>query len=147
MSAKSVNKVLLLGNVGKDPEVKFTSNGTAVANLSLATSEHYKDKQGQQQERTEWHHLVAYQRTAEVIRDYVKKGSKLYIEGRIQTRSWDDRDSGQKKYKTEIVIADLGLLSSNGQQNGGKADPASQHNAGSKDTYSDLGIAPDDIPF
>jgi single-strand DNA-binding protein len=145
--AKSVNKVILLGNVGKDPEVKFTSSGTAVANLSLATSEHYKDKQGQQQERTEWHHLVAYQRTAEVIRDYVKKGSKLYIEGRIQTRSWDDRDSGQKKYKTEIVIADLGLLSSNGQQNGGKADPVSHHNAGAKDEYSDLGIGPDDIPF
>lgn len=145
--AKSVNKVILLGNVGKDPEVKFTSSGTAVANLSLATSEHYKDKQGQQQERTEWHHLVAYQRTAEVIRDYVKKGSKLYIEGRIQTRSWDDRDSGQKKYKTEIVIADLGLLSSNGQQNGGKADPVSHHNAGAKDEYSNLGIGPDDIPF
>lgn len=145
--AKSVNKVILLGNVGKDPEVKFTSSGTAVANLSLATSEHYKDKQGQQQERTEWHYLVAYQRTAEVIRDYVKKGSKLYIEGRIQTRSWDDRDSGQKKYKTEIVIADLGLLSGNGQQNGSKTDPASQHNAGAKDEYNDLGIGPDDIPF
>ena len=145
--AKSVNKVILLGNVGKDPEVKFTSSGTAVANLSLATSEHYKDKQGQQQERTEWHYLVAYQRTAEVIRDYVKKGSKLYIEGRIQTRSWDDRDSGQEKYKTEIVIADLGLLSGNGQQNGSKTDPASQHNAGAKDEYSELGIGPDDIPF
>src|ERR1700739_735021 len=98
--AKSVNKVILVGNVGKEPEVKFATSGTAIANFSIATSERFKDKSGEWQDRTEWHNLVAYQRTAEIIRDYVKKGNKLYIEGRIQTRSWDDKTSGEKKYRT-----------------------------------------------
>ena len=83
--AKSVNKVILLGNVGKDPEIKATASGTVVATFSIATSERFKDKTGNWQDRTEWHNLVAYQRTAEIIRDYVKKGNKLYVEGRLQT--------------------------------------------------------------
>lgn len=86
--ARSVNKAILVGNVGKDPETKFLPSGSPVTNFSLATSERYKDKSGEFQERTEWHNLVAFDRLAEIVRDYVKKGSKLYIEGRIQTRSW-----------------------------------------------------------
>ena len=109
--AKSVNKVILLGNVGKDPEIRSTGGGTMVANFTLATSDRQKDAQGNWQDRTEWHNLVAFQRTAEIVRDYVKKGTKLYIEGKIQTRSWDDKESGQKRYRTEIIVNDLSLLS------------------------------------
>src|ERR1700728_1043280 len=112
--AKSVNKVILVGNVGKDPEVKFAGSGTAIATFSLATTDRTKDQAGTWTDRTEWHNLVAFQRTAEIVRDYVKKGSKLYIEGRIQTRSWDDKESGQKKYRTEILINDLQLLGGRG---------------------------------
>ena len=98
--ARSVNKVTLLGNVGKDPEIRSSASGIMVANLTLATSDNQKDAQGNWQEHTEWHNLVAFKRTAEIVRDYVKKGSKLYIEGKITTRSWDDKESGQKRYKT-----------------------------------------------
>ncbi len=97
--AKSVNKVILLGNVGKDPEIRSTPSGTMVANFTLATSDRYQDAQGNWQDRTEWHKLVAFKRTAEIIRDYVKKGSKLYIEGKLQTRSWDDKETGAKRYR------------------------------------------------
>ena len=99
--AKSVNKVILLGNVGKDPEIRSTPSGTMVASFGLATSDRYQDPQGNWQDRTEWHNLVAFKRTAEIVRDYVKKGSKLYVEGKLQTRSWDDKETGQKRYKTE----------------------------------------------
>src|SRR5256714_4186898 len=108
--AKSVNKVILIGNLGKDPEVKYTPSGTAYAKFSLATNERYKDKEGNWQDRTEWHNIVAWQRTAEIAGEYLKKGRSVYIEGRIQTRSWDDKESGQKKYMTEIVAQDLVLL-------------------------------------
>jgi len=104
--AKSINKVTLLGNLGKDPEVKFLPSGQAVANFSIATTDRYKDKAGEWQDRTEWHNVVAYARTAEIVRDYVKKGNKLYVEGRLTTRSWDDKDSGKKVYRTEIVVND-----------------------------------------
>ncbi|HET9183534.1 MAG TPA: single-stranded DNA-binding protein [Candidatus Angelobacter sp.] len=112
---KSVNKVILLGNLGKDPEIKYTPSGTPVARFSLATNERYKDKSGEWQERTEWHNIVAWQRLAEIVGEYVKKGSKLYIEGRLQTSSWEDKQSGEKKYKTEIVANDLVLLSGRGE--------------------------------
>src|ERR1700733_11309878 len=117
--ARSVNKVTLLGNVGKDPEIRSTAGGTMVANLTLATSDRQKDAQGNWQDRTEWHNLVAFTRTAEIVRDYVKKGSKLYIEGKIQTRSWDDKESGQKRYRTEIIVNELVLLSSREEGSGG----------------------------
>ncbi len=117
--AKSVNKVILLGNVGKDPEIRSTPSGVMVANLTLATSDRQKDAQGNWQDRTEWHNLVAFTRTAEIVRDYVKKGSKLYIEGKIQTRSWDDKESGQKRYRTEIIVNELVLLSSRDEASGG----------------------------
>ena len=112
--AKSVNKVILVGNLGKDPEVKYTPSGTAVAKFSLATNERYKDKAGEWQDRTEWHNIVAWQRLAEIVGEYVKKGSKIYIEGRLQTSSWDDKETGQKKYKTEVIANDLVLLSGRG---------------------------------
>ncbi len=95
--AKSVNKVILLGNVGKDPEIRSTGGGTMVANFSLATSDRFQDPQGNWQDRTEWHNLVASSALPEIIRDYVKKGSKLYIEGKIQTRNWDDKETGGKE--------------------------------------------------
>lgn len=108
--AKSVNKVILIGNLGKDPEVKYTPSGMAVARFTLATNERYKDKEGNWQDKTEWHSLVAFQRTAEIVGEYLKKGRSCYIEGKLQTSSWDDKESGQKKYRTEIIVNDLVLL-------------------------------------
>jgi single-strand DNA-binding protein len=157
--AKSVNKVILLGNVGKDPEIKATPGGMTVATFSIATSDRAKDKDGNYQDRTEWHNLVAFQRTAEIVRDYVKKGSKLYVEGKIQTRSWDDKTSGEKKYRTEIIVNDISLLSGRGEDGGGGggyARSSSGSGSGSYDQRSpahapaddyDTGITDDDIPF
>lgn len=108
--AKSVNKVMLIGNLGKDPEVKYTPSGMAVAKFSLATNERFKDKSGEWQDRTEWHNIVAWQRLAEIVGEYLKKGSKVYIEGRLQTSSWEDKQSGEKKYRTEIVASDIVML-------------------------------------
>jgi single-strand DNA-binding protein len=109
---KTVNRVTLLGNVGRDPEVRAAPSGSIIANFSIATTDRYKDAAGNWQDKTEWHNLVAFKRTAEIIRDYVKKGSKLYVEGKIQTRSWDDKETGAKRYKTEILINELCLLDS-----------------------------------
>ena len=117
---KSVNKVILIGNLGKDPEVKYTPQGTAVAKFSLATNERYKDKAGEWQDRTEWHNIVCWQRLAEIAGEYLKKGRSVYIEGRLQTHSWDDKQSGQKKYMTEIVANDLVLLGGKGEGGGGE---------------------------
>src|SRR5690349_5642164 len=113
--SRSVNKVILVGNLGKDPEVKYTPSGVAVAKFSMATNERFKDKGGEWQDRTEWHNIVAWQRLAEIVGEYVKKGSKVYIEGRLQTSSWDDKQSGEKKYRTEVVAHDLVLLSGRGE--------------------------------
>jgi single-strand DNA-binding protein len=109
---KTVNRVTLLGNVGKNPEVRDAPSGSTIANFSIATTDRYKDAAGNWQDKTEWHNLVAFKRTAEIIRDYVKKGSKLYVEGKIQTRSWDDKETGAKRYKTEILVNELCLLDS-----------------------------------
>src|SRR5271169_929828 len=121
MAGKSVNKVILIGNLGKDPEVKYTQGGMPVAKFSLATNERYKDKDGQWQDRTEWHNIVAFQRLAEIVGEYLKKGGKCYIEGSLRTSSWDDKESGQKKYKTEIIANDLVLLSGRGEAGGDDA--------------------------
>lgn len=152
--AKSVNKVILLGNVGKDPEIRATANGATVASFSIATSERFKDNTGNWQDRTEWHNLVAFQRTAEIVRDYVKKGSKLYVEGRLQTSSWDDKTTGQKKYKTEIIVGDLSLLSGRGEGGDGggsgygKSNTASFDQRGGADDFAQsTEITDDDIPF
>jgi len=115
MAGKSVNKVILIGNLGKDPEVKYTPSGTPVAKLTLATNERYKDKDGQWQDRTEWHNVVLWQRLAEIAGEYLKKGGKVYIEGRLQTRSWEDKQTNQKKYMTEVVASDLVLLGGRGE--------------------------------
>ena len=131
---KSVNKVFLLGNLGKDVEIKQTSNGNAIARFSLATTDRYKDKDGNWQDRTEWHNLVAFQRTAEVASEYLKKGSKVYIEGKLQSSSWEDKETGQKKYKTEVIVNDLVLL-------GGKQDGQAQA------AQDKTEITEDDIPF
>jgi single-strand DNA-binding protein len=119
MAGKSLNRVQLIGNLGKDPEVKYTPQGTPVAKLTIATNERYKDKEGQWQDRTEWHNVVLWQRLAEIAGEYLKKGGKVYIEGRLQTRSWDDKQTGQKKYMTEVVGSDLILLGGKGESGGG----------------------------
>ena len=154
--AKGVNKVLLLGNVGKDPEIRATAGGTQVASFTLATADRAKDAQGNWTDKTEWHNLVAFNRTAEIVRDYVKKGTQLYIEGKIQTRSWDDKESGQKKYRTEILVNELTLLGggpgrSEGSSSGSsysKSNTASYASTpASQPDYADTGITDDDIPF
>src|ERR1700754_1759434 len=117
--AKGVNKVILLGNVGKDPEMRATPSGMVIAQLTLATADRQKDQTGNWVDKTEWHNLVCFGRTAEIVRDYVKKGKQLYIEGKIQTRSWDDKESGQKKYRTEIIVNDLSLLGGGEREGGG----------------------------
>jgi single-strand DNA-binding protein len=119
MAGKSVNKVILIGNLGKDPEVKYTPQGTPVAKFTLATNERFKDKDGNWQDRTEWHNITAWARTAEIVGEYLKKGGKVYIEGSLRTHSWDDKTSGQKKYMTEIHVNDLVLLGGRGEGSGG----------------------------
>ena len=112
--ARGINKVILIGNLGQDPEVRFTPSGTAVANLNLATSDTWMDRQsGQRQERTEWHRVVLFNKPAEIAQQYLKKGSKVYIEGRLQTRKWQDQN-GQDRYSTEIVANDMQMLDSRG---------------------------------
>ena len=154
--AKGVNKVFLLGNVGKDPEIRSTAGGTIVASFSLATADRQKDQQGNWQDKTEWHNLVAFSRTAEIVRDYVKKGTQLFIEGKIQTRSWDDKESGQKKYRTEILVNEMSLLGGGpGRGEGASAGGYSRSSTASFDQrtpaaqndYADQGITDDDIPF
>src|SRR5579864_5057670 len=159
--AKSVNKVILVGNLGKDPEVKYTTSGVPVAKFSLATNERYKDKSGEWQDRTEWHNIVAWQRLAEIVGEYVKKGSKIYIEGRLQTSSWEDKQSGEKKYRTEIVANDLVLLGGRGGGDGegeGRSRSTGSSSAGSAaamdqrvphadEAPQEHGITDEDIPF
>jgi single-strand DNA-binding protein len=123
MAGRSVNKVVLLGRLGKDPEVKYTPQGTPVAKFTLATNERFKDKSGEWQDRTEWHNVTAWQRTAEIVGEYLKKGSQVYIEGSLRTHSWDDKTSGQKKYMTEIVVNELILLGGRGEGAGGGDSP------------------------
>jgi single-strand DNA-binding protein len=161
--AKGTNKAVLLGKVGKDPEIRSTAGGTIVATFSLATADRHKDSQGNWADRTEWHNVVALNRRAEVVRDYVKKGTQLFIEGKIQTRSWDDKESGQKRYRTEILIDELTLLGSRrGEEVGGSSYSdrknysrgftgggygQSQHSTDEGYAYADQGISGDDIPF
>ena len=143
---RSVNKVILVGNVGKDPEVKYSPSGTPIAKFSLATNEKFKDRGGEWQERVEWHNIVAWQRLAEIVGEFVTTGSKVYIEGKLQTSSWEDRQSGQTKYRTEIVARDLVLLGSRGNGTGDSQEshpgPAVQHETPTE-SAEDL----EDIPF
>ena len=114
MASRGVNKVILVGNLGRDPELRYMPNGNAVANFTIATSETWKDQQGQQQERTEWHNIVMYRRLAEIAGEYLKKGAKVYVEGRLQTSKWQDQQTGQDKYRTEIVANEMQMLDSRG---------------------------------
>lgn len=141
---KSVNKAILIGNVGKDPEVKYTGSGIAVAKFSLASNESFKDKGGEWQNRAEWHNVVAWERLAEIVGEYVHKGTKLYVEGKLQTSNWKDGD-GHKNYRTEIVARDLVLLGScdaNHEADHTEADDAreSEHSGAGE-------IGDEDIPF
>jgi single-strand DNA-binding protein len=118
--ARGINKVILIGNLGNDPEVKYTASGSAVANVSIATSENWKDKTtGENQERTEWHRVVFFGKLAEIVGEYLKKGSQVFVEGRLQTRKWQDKE-GQDRYTTEIVANEMQMLGSRG--GGGSPD-------------------------
>ena len=120
----SLNKVLLIGNLGRDPETRYLPSGGAVCNFSIATTERYKDKQGQQQEKTEWHNITMYNRLAEIAGQYLKKGSSVYLEGRIQTRKWQDKQTGADRYTTEIVVDQMQMLGGRtGGNMGGQEQP------------------------
>ncbi|MBF0353200.1 MAG: single-stranded DNA-binding protein [SAR324 cluster bacterium] len=152
----SLNKVMLIGRLGKDPEIRYTPSGSAVANFSIATTDSWKDKQGQKQEKTEWHNIVAWDRLADLAQNYLKKGSQLYVEGRLQTRSWEDQQ-GQKKYTTEIIANTIQFLESKGssESTGYASQSSGQDNRqdrGSKDSFGGPPMdgedyTKDDIPF
>lgn len=135
MASRGVNKVILVGNLGGDPETRYMPSGGAVTNITVATSETWKDKNtGQQQERTEWHRVVFFNRLAEIAGEYLRKGSKVYLEGALRTRKWQDKTSGQDRYTTEIVAAEMQMLDSRGeggyQQNQGQGGGYPQQNQG-----------------
>lgn len=130
MAGKGINKVILLGHLGKDPELKYTPQGTPVAKFSLATSDRFKDKDGNWQDRTEWHNITAWGRTAEIAGEYLKKGRQVYIEGALRTHSWDDKQTGQKKYMTEVVVNDLVLLGGGRSEGGGDFSGSARASAG-----------------
>jgi len=154
-----VNKVILIGNLGRDPEVRYLPSGSAVTNLALATSETWRDKQsGEQQERTEWHRVVMFGRLAEIAGEYLRKGSQVYVEGKLQTRKWQDKQSGQDRYSTEIVANEMNMLGG-GPAGGGSASYGNQsQGSASRGSASDqTSTSPagppvedefdDDIPF
>ncbi len=132
LTMASVNKVIIVGNLGKDPEVRYMPNGDAVANFSVATTDSWKDKQGQKQERTEWHNIVIYRKLAEIAGEYLKKGRSVYIEGRLQTRKWQDKE-GQDRYTTEIIADQMQMLGSREEgssQQESKSAPSNQQDHG-----------------
>lgn len=162
--ARGVNKVILIGNLGRDPEVRYMQSGGAVANVGLATSESWKDKNtGETQEKTEWHNLVFYGKLAEIVGEYCKKGSKIFVEGRIQTRKWQDKETNADRYTTEIIVRDMQMLDGRGMgassEDSGEAPqasaaPARRAAAGGRASApaaqapaSNLGNLDDDIPF
>ncbi|MDA9312003.1 single-stranded DNA-binding protein [Vicingaceae bacterium] len=142
-----VNKVILVGNLGKDPEVRHLENGASVANFSIATSETYKDKNGNRQEQTEWHNVVLWRGLAEIAEKYLKKGSQIYVEGKLRTRSWQDKD-GNTRYTTEVVGDQMTMLG--GRSSGGNGTP---HSTSSNEPSKDKGSADissddaNDLPF
>ncbi len=155
--ARGVNKVILVGNLGKDPEIRYAPNGSAVANITLATSESWKDKAtGEKQEKTEWHRIVFFGRLAEIAGEYLKKGAQIYIEGRLQTRKWQDKD-GKDRYTTEVVAGEMQMLGSRsglGQPGNDNYNQDPGHPENKNAAKSTTGAAPsgtddfdDDIPF
>ena len=141
MASRSVNKVILIGNLGKDPELRYTSGGVAVASFSVATNESWKDTQGNAQERTQWHNIVAWKKLAEICGEYLKKGSKLYLEGRLQYRNYDDKN-GVKRYVTEIVMDEMVMLDGRGT-----GTAASAPETGGAPAQDEPGGKIDDLPF
>ena len=125
-----INKVILLGNLGKDPEIRSTQGGQQVANFTIATNRRWRDRDGNRQEQTEWHYIVAWGRQAEIAGQYLTRGSKIYLEGRLQTRSWEDRNSGEKRYRTEVVCENFQMLG--GRGDGGKGGGGDRQGAGSE---------------
>ncbi|MEX2482869.1 MAG: single-stranded DNA-binding protein [Gammaproteobacteria bacterium] len=156
--ARGLNKVMLIGNLGADPEIRYTAKGSAVANVNLATAESWRDREtNEQQERTEWHRLVFFGRLAEIVGEYLHKGSQVYVEGRLQTRKWQDRD-GNDRYTTEIVVNDMQMLGSRagggggGGGGGGSTQPHERPAQGSggsapSDDEPPMNDFDDDIPF
>lgn len=146
----SLNKAMIIGRLGQDPEVRYTQSNTAVANLSVATSERYKDASGQQQETTEWHRVVLWDRLAEIAQEYLEKGSQVYIEGPIQTRQWEDKQ-GQTRYTTEIKGLRLVMLSdgrgAEAGQGGGGGSRDQSSSGGSVDLNEDFDDMDDELPF
>lgn len=152
----SVNKVILIGNLGRDPETRFMPDGGAVTNVSIATTESWKDKNGEKQEKTEWHRVAFFGKLAEIAGEYLKKGSQVYVEGRLQTRKWQDKD-GQDKYTTEIVADRMQMLGSRQGMGGGEREgggdregasrPAATKPAAGKPASSKFDDFEDDIPF
>lgn len=138
-----INKVILVGNLGRDPEIRSTASGTPVANLSLATNRKWKDRDGNPQEQTEWHRIVVFGRQAEIAGQYLGRGRQIYVEGRLQTRSWEDRQTGETKYSTEVVCERLQML---GRRGGNGSEDPSQ---GDAPQTGGMGPEPedDDIPF
>jgi single-strand DNA-binding protein len=146
MARSGINKVILVGNLGQDPDVKYTAGGAAVTTLSLATSESWKDKDtGNDQEKTEWHRVVLWRRLAEIAGEFLKKGSKIYVEGQLQTRKWEQE--GQTRYTTEIVAREIQFLDSKGSREGSNLGSTDMPEEGSAPDVADSGIEDDDIPF
>ena len=148
MAQSGINKVILLGNLGQDPEVRYTAGGVPIANVSIATSNSWKDKNsGELVEQTEWHRIVFFNRLAEIVEQYLKKGSKIYVEGQLRTNSWKDKNTGEKKFRTEVVAREMQMLSSRGemnlqnQENSG-VDQTSQNSQEESVPWDD-----EDIPF
>ena len=150
--ARGVNKAILIGNLGNDPDMRYTAGGAAVANISIATAESWRDKEtGEQQERTEWHRVVFFGRLAEIVGEYLRKGSQVYVEGRIQTRKWQDKE-GQDRWTTEIVANELQMLGSKGGSANYEPSPQPQQSAPAPQAAASSAPAPaddfdDDIPF
>ncbi len=143
-----VNKVIIVGNVGRDPEVRQTKSGEHVCTFSVATSERWKDKSGEPQEKTEWHRVVAWARLAEICGEYLRKGKQVYVEGRLQTREWEDKE-GNKRYTTEIVANTMQMLGRRGDDGGSFGDDASARGSGAgyADSSPSSSGADDEIPF
>jgi single-strand DNA-binding protein len=154
--AKGINKVILIGNLGKDPEVKYLPSGSAVCNVTMATSENWKDKEsGEKKERTEWHNVVFFGKVAEIAGEYLRKGSQVYVEGSLRTRKWQDKE-GKDRYTTEIVVSDMQMLGGRGGGSGGSSAsyddepasrPAPNRGRSRPSDESTGGTLDDDIPF
>ena len=142
----SLNKVMLIGNLGKDPEVRYTASGQAVAGFSLATSEKFKGKSGEWEERTEWHNITLWGKLAEIAGEYLTKGKTVYIEGRLQTRKWQDK-SGNDRYTTDIVGDKMQMLSAKGERSGGGDASSAPKATGGGSSYEEPPFQDDDIPF